>query len=165
MLQNVSQNLPPASAKLSIAAANAKFSLLRKQKRHGFHESKFREICVICITTLQLHVFLARKFLRSKLKLQHVSFSEFEGGCHCVVALLCYSIRLGFGNLGDQSMCPKQAQEPRYTDGVLLAHDLGFLEHDEHDRLSESSSGIKRMLTAFCRKLKADSLRLGAAGS
>jgi four helix bundle protein len=40
---------------------------------------------------------------------------------------------------------------------VLLAQDLGLLEHDEHDQLHEDASEIKRMLTSFVRKLNADS--------
>jgi four helix bundle protein len=40
---------------------------------------------------------------------------------------------------------------------VLLAQDLGLLEHDEHDQLHEGASEIKRILTSFVRKLNADS--------
>src|SRR2546425_4496880 len=40
---------------------------------------------------------------------------------------------------------------------VLLAGDLGFLEEGEYDQLSEGTIEVKRMLTAFSRKLKADS--------
>ena len=40
---------------------------------------------------------------------------------------------------------------------VLLAQDLGLLEHDEHEQLHEGASEIKRMLTSFVRKLMADS--------
>jgi four helix bundle protein len=47
------------------------------------------------------------------------------------------------------------ASELQYE--VLLAHHLGFLGHEEHDRLSESTGETKRMLTGLFRKLKADS--------
>ena len=40
---------------------------------------------------------------------------------------------------------------------IQLAHDLGFLAHEQYDQLSESTSEIKRMLTAFSQKLKAES--------
>jgi four helix bundle protein len=46
------------------------------------------------------------------------------------------------------------ASELQYE--VLLAHHLGFLGHEEHDRLSESTSETKRMLTGFFRKPIAD---------
>jgi len=39
---------------------------------------------------------------------------------------------------------------------VLLAQDLGLLEHDEHDQLHEGASETKRMRTPFVRKLMAD---------
>jgi len=39
---------------------------------------------------------------------------------------------------------------------LLLAKDLGFLGPDEHPRLSQAIEEIKRMLTAFFRKLTAD---------
>jgi len=40
---------------------------------------------------------------------------------------------------------------------VLLAHDLGYLGDENHNRLADGASEIKRMLTAFLLKLKADS--------
>ncbi len=40
---------------------------------------------------------------------------------------------------------------------LVLAHELGFLEQNEHDQLSQTVEEIKRMLTAFFRKLMADS--------
>jgi four helix bundle protein len=46
------------------------------------------------------------------------------------------------------------ASELQYE--VLLAHDLGFLADKEHQRLQESTSEIKRMLSGFIGKLKAD---------
>ena len=39
---------------------------------------------------------------------------------------------------------------------VLLVQDLGLLGHDDHDQLHIGASEVKRMLTAFVRKLKAD---------
>jgi four helix bundle protein len=36
---------------------------------------------------------------------------------------------------------------------LLLSHDLGYLENDEMDALSEQTSEIKRMLTGFMHKL------------
>lgn len=40
---------------------------------------------------------------------------------------------------------------------LLLAHELGYLGHDQNDQLSQAIEEIKRMLTAFVRKLTADS--------
>ena len=39
---------------------------------------------------------------------------------------------------------------------LLLSFDLGFLKKTEHDRLSENTIVIKKMLAAFLRKLNAD---------
>ena len=39
---------------------------------------------------------------------------------------------------------------------VQLARDLGFLGNIEHDQLSEETREIKRMLTSFVKRLKAD---------
>ncbi len=47
------------------------------------------------------------------------------------------------------------ASELQYE--VLLAHDLGFMEDEQHDWLSASRSEVKQMLTVFLQKLMADS--------
>ncbi len=39
---------------------------------------------------------------------------------------------------------------------LLLSFDLGFLKKSEHDRLSENTIEIKKMLAALLRKLNAD---------
>jgi hypothetical protein len=38
---------------------------------------------------------------------------------------------------------------------LLLARDTGLLKDDEHERLSQQAIEVKRMLTSFCRKLRA----------
>jgi four helix bundle protein len=45
------------------------------------------------------------------------------------------------------------ASELQYE--LLLAHDLGFVSHSDYAALSQSIEEIKRMLTAFFRKLTA----------
>jgi four helix bundle protein len=40
---------------------------------------------------------------------------------------------------------------------LLLARDLNFLKSDDYERLDESATELKRMLTALILKLKADS--------
>ena len=40
---------------------------------------------------------------------------------------------------------------------LLLAHDLEYLSHADYERLSSDVVELKRMLTAFIQKLKADS--------
>jgi len=40
---------------------------------------------------------------------------------------------------------------------LVLAHELGYISHDERAQLSHDIEEIKRMLTAFFRKLTADS--------
>jgi len=40
---------------------------------------------------------------------------------------------------------------------LLLAHELGFIAPEGHQQLSNAIEEIKRMLTAFAQKLKADS--------
>lgn len=40
---------------------------------------------------------------------------------------------------------------------LLLAHDLGYLQADEYAALDHQVTEVKRMLTAFIHKLKADS--------
>ena len=40
---------------------------------------------------------------------------------------------------------------------ILLARDHGFLNQNEHDQLIENACEIKRMLTAYHQRLKADS--------
>jgi four helix bundle protein len=40
---------------------------------------------------------------------------------------------------------------------LVLAHELGFVSHSAYVRLFQAIEEIKRMLTAFLRKLKADS--------
>jgi four helix bundle protein len=36
---------------------------------------------------------------------------------------------------------------------LLLAYDLGYLQHDLHSQLAESATEVKRMLTGFVAKL------------
>jgi len=40
---------------------------------------------------------------------------------------------------------------------LLLAHDLKFLGHHEHEKLTNEVVDVKRMLTSFIQKLRADS--------
>ncbi len=39
---------------------------------------------------------------------------------------------------------------------LLLAHDLGFLDEADYQRLSGETQEVKQMLTAFIKKLKAE---------
>ena len=39
---------------------------------------------------------------------------------------------------------------------LLLARDLGYLEANDHQRLATDVTEVKRMLTSFIRKLRAD---------
>ena len=39
---------------------------------------------------------------------------------------------------------------------LLLAHDLKFLSHYEHEKLANEVIDVKRMLTSFIQKLRAD---------
>jgi four helix bundle protein len=39
---------------------------------------------------------------------------------------------------------------------MLLAHDLGFLNDGDYNQLNEETTGVKKALTSFIRKLKAD---------
>ena len=39
---------------------------------------------------------------------------------------------------------------------LLLARDLGFLEHSQHAHLSQDTCEVKRMLSGFIHKLSAD---------
>ena len=47
------------------------------------------------------------------------------------------------------------ASEVQYH--LLLAHDLGFLGDEDHCRLDDGVTQVKRMLTTFMQRLKADS--------
>lgn len=40
---------------------------------------------------------------------------------------------------------------------LLLAHDLNLIQLDDYEQLVQQTTDIKRMLTVFARKLKADS--------
>jgi four helix bundle protein len=40
---------------------------------------------------------------------------------------------------------------------LLLARDTGLLNHVEDERLSQQATEVKRMLTSFCHKLRAES--------
>jgi len=40
---------------------------------------------------------------------------------------------------------------------LMLAHDLKFLDHYEHEKLANEVVDVKRMLTSFIQKLRADS--------
>ena len=63
--------------------------------------------------------------------------------------------RDGEGELGRfMQIAMGSASELEY--GLLLAHELGFLGA-EHQRLHEQCTEIKRMLTSFLHRLKADS--------
>jgi four helix bundle protein len=39
---------------------------------------------------------------------------------------------------------------------LLLAHDLGYIEHEDYPRLEQNVTEVKRMLTGFIHRLKAD---------
>jgi four helix bundle protein len=39
---------------------------------------------------------------------------------------------------------------------LLLAHDLGYIGHEDYTRLEQNVTEVKRMLTGFIHKLKAD---------
>jgi four helix bundle protein len=47
------------------------------------------------------------------------------------------------------------ASETEYH--LLLARDLGFMNHENYQTLNNEVVEIKRMLTAFIQKLRADS--------
>ena len=40
---------------------------------------------------------------------------------------------------------------------LLLAHDLGYIDHENYGRLEQSTTGVRRMLTGFIQRLTADS--------
>ena len=40
---------------------------------------------------------------------------------------------------------------------ILLSHEIGLLKMDDYHKLADSVSEVKRMLTVFIRKLRADS--------
>jgi four helix bundle protein len=40
---------------------------------------------------------------------------------------------------------------------LLLAHDLGYISQEDYKRLEQNATEVKRMLTGFIQKLKADS--------
>lgn len=71
------------------------------------------------------------------------------------------NIAEGCGRNGDAelarflSIAAGSASEVEYH--LLLAHDLNYLSHAEYEQLNEEINELKRMLTAFIQKLKANS--------
>ena len=71
------------------------------------------------------------------------------------------NIAEGCGRTGDVELArffviaAGSASEVEYH--LLLAHDLGYLGHAEYDQLDAEVNELKRMLTAFIRKLRANS--------
>ncbi len=71
------------------------------------------------------------------------------------------NIAEGCGRSGDKELARflqiamGSASELEYH--LLLAHDLNFLNGSDSERLTESVTEIKRMLTSFIQKLRADS--------
>jgi four helix bundle protein len=71
------------------------------------------------------------------------------------------NIAEGCGRSGDVELArflviaSGSASEVEYH--LLLAHDLGYLKDAEYQRLDEEINELKRMLTAFINKLKANS--------
>jgi four helix bundle protein len=51
-------------------------------------------------------------------------------------------------------MAAGSASEPEYH--ILLANELGLMEDREYERLTGEVTEVKRMLTSFIQKLKAD---------
>ncbi len=70
------------------------------------------------------------------------------------------NIAEGCGRGGDADfsrflqMAMGSASEVEYL--LLLARDLGYLAVDRHGELEDQTTEVKRMLTAFIRRLKAD---------
>ena len=71
------------------------------------------------------------------------------------------NIAEGCGRRGDREMsrflqiAMGSASELEYH--LLLAHDLGLLDNQLHRELEEYTTEVKRMLSSFLQKLKADS--------
>ena len=76
-------------------------------------------------------------------------------------ASIAANIAEGCGRDGDAelarfcSIAPGSASEVEYH--LLLAKDLNLLEPNQHERLQNQTTEVKRMLTVFIQKLKADS--------
>ena len=83
--------------------------------------------------------------------------SQLRRACASIPA----NIAEGCGRSGDAELArfliiaAGSASEVEYH--LLLAHDLGYLGHAEHGRLNGEVNELKRMLTAFIQKLKANS--------
>jgi len=77
------------------------------------------------------------------------------------VASIAANIAEGCGRNGNAELCrflriaAGSASELEYH--ILLAHDLGFLRATDHEELTGAVVEIKRMLTAFLKKLTAES--------
>ena len=83
--------------------------------------------------------------------------SQLRRACASIPA----NIAEGCGRSGDAELArflviaSGSASEVEYH--LLLAHDLGYLSDAEHRQLDEEINELKRMLTAFINKLKANS--------
>jgi four helix bundle protein len=83
--------------------------------------------------------------------------SQLRRACASIPA----NIAEGCGRSGDVELArflviaSGSASEVEYH--LLLAHDLGYLKDAEYQRLDEEINELKRMLTAFINKLKANS--------
>jgi four helix bundle protein len=83
--------------------------------------------------------------------------SQLRRACSSIPA----NIAEGCGRSGDAelarflSIAAGSASEVEYH--LLLAHDLNYLRQDEYEQLNTEVNELKRMLTAFINKLKANS--------
>ena len=83
--------------------------------------------------------------------------SQLRRACASIPA----NIAEGCGRSGDAELArfltiaAGSASEVEYH--LLLAHDLNYLSHSEYRQLDAEINELKRMLTAFIRKLKANS--------
>ena len=83
--------------------------------------------------------------------------SQLRRACASIPA----NIAEGCGRSGDAELArfliiaAGSASEVEYH--LLLARDLNYLSHADYGQLGEEVNELKRMLTAFIRKLKADS--------
>jgi four helix bundle protein len=66
------------------------------------------------------------------------------------------NIAEGCGRHGDTELARflQIASETEYQ--LLLAHDLGYLDDDTHNRLTRDTTEVKQMLTALIQRLRAD---------
>jgi four helix bundle protein len=83
--------------------------------------------------------------------------SQLRRACASIPA----NIAEGCGRSGDAELArfltiaAGSASEVEYH--LLLAHDLNYLSHSEYGQLDAEINELKRMLTAYIRKLKANS--------